>query len=362
MSVTSTEFSDRLVESTIISAGITNRSDEVGFTLMGAGGSDHLNPIQKNISIKESIIMWLKNPIAHAMIEIFLDFVLGDGITFEAVDPKVQEVLDSFFNDIDNSWDEKALTRLRSLSLTGCLPIKPFVNPMTGLVKISTFYQENINRVEMDSENAERIDRIWINDNEYKVITLNPKTQKYEGEIFYFTINRLLHSVNGLSDLFFTHDWLRLYDKSMFASMERIGFMLSHIWDVTIQNADEGTLRKRVAQLKANPPRPGDFRIHNEKESWESKTPNLGGRDQKESFDLYKGQLIGGSRIPEHYFGVGGAINRSTASEMNRPFFRKIRTRQRMVINMFRMMFDFQIFWSKEKGQLNGVEDFSYKI
>ena len=300
--------------------------------------------------------MWLKNPLAHNVIELQHDFVWGDGITFKAEDEAVQEVLDEFWEDPANDWENKGGDRIRDLSLHGELLLIPDTK-VSGKVKMANIYPERITGVKRTGEDV--TDLILINpDDEMKIIVKDDLTGGYEGDVFLYQVNKVSFRTRGLSDLFFARDWFRLYDKSLYATMERAGLLLSHIWDITIKGGTEQQLREKFSQIVKNPPRPGGFRVHNEKEKWDEITPKLQGNDFENLFRLFKSQIIGGTRHPEHFFGMGGDINVGTAKVMSEPYFKKIKRRQRFIKKMFRDIFNYVIWQAKKANVLpEGVND-----
>ena len=81
---------------------------------------------------------WNANPIANYVIEIGVNFVLGDGIHVRANNKKVQKVIDGFWNDPDNRMDHRIYDLCQEPSLYGEIFIRFFVNDFNGDVKIVT--------------------------------------------------------------------------------------------------------------------------------------------------------------------------------------------------------------------------------
>ena len=69
------------------------------------------------------------------------------------------------------------------------------------------------------------------------------------------------------------------------------------------------------------------MRVHNESETWQALTPDLGGRDLDAVSRLFRNHLLIGSGMPEHWFGGGGDANRATAAEMGDPAFKTLKVR-----------------------------------
>lgn len=366
MPVSNIKNTERILENTLSQIRRREQIQDFGFNLVGGMPADTLNPVSNSQMIKDSLNMWQKNPLANSIIETFLDYTLGSGIEYEATSPAVKEVLDMFWNDPDNDWANKQVDRFRDLSLFGELLLETSVIAGRGKVKINSIYPELIKSMKRDEYYYERLISITVNkseeDKELNLIKYDPINKKYDGDCFYFTVNKSTFQSRGLSDLFVNRDWLNLHDKSLYANIERAGLLLSFVWDVTIKGGTEEQMRKKFQAISNNPPRAGSFRIHDENEVWEEKTPNLGGRDFTDIYKLLKGQISGGSRQPVFMFGAEGDINRATAREMSKPFYKKINRRQKLIKHIIASMFDFQISKAIEHNYLDADIDTSYKI
>jgi hypothetical protein len=66
------------------------------------------------------------NPMANAIVEMGVNFVLGDGLCVEAPHPKVQKLLDGFWHDPDNRMDIRQYEIATELSLYGELFVRFF--------------------------------------------------------------------------------------------------------------------------------------------------------------------------------------------------------------------------------------------
>lgn len=356
----------RITERTMADIRRMDRIEDFGYYPASGNYIDNINPVQQDYMFKDSYYMWLKNPLANAIIESFLDFVLGDGVQFKANDEKVQEVLNNFYYDTTNSWDRLGKGRFRDFSLYGEMILNVEKREMTGKIKTWTITPQVVTEVFRDKKNLEQVKAISFRDDQhrYKVIRAFDGTDGkiYMGEIFYWKINNTIHQGRGLSDLFVARDWLRLNDKALYTTLERVGLLLAFVWDVTMEGATTTDLKNKLKALQVNPPQPGGIRVHNQKEKWDALSPKLQGNDLDGLFRLFKSPILAQTRTPEHFLGLGGDVNYATALSMNAPFYRKIKGRQRDIIYIFNDMFDYVIFSAKQAGMLPGVEDFGYNV
>ena len=241
-----------------------------------SGNSRDLNPITQDRSREVSFYLWRQNPMAHRLIEMIVDFVVGDGITIGAVDDDVLEVVTEFWTDPVMRLDLRHRDFVRDLSLTGELGFRVFMNDLSGRMRIGYIDQAKISRVEKDPENA-LIDRtLWLKgklgeaEKDLALVNLNeenPAEPFLEGDAFYYAINRTTTGTRGTPDLLAIADWLDGYDQLLWNFIERSGLLNAFIWDVTLEGQDQTGVDGWM-QRHGTAPRPGTVRAHNEKEKW----------------------------------------------------------------------------------------------
>ena len=385
---------EREVSKRITAAVDRQKEDETWRRITDVKRLRDLPPIKQDKMIK--IVDWLRdrNPQAKRILGLTTDFVVGDGITFKAEDEKVQEILDKFWTD--NQWELRQFDRIEELGGYGEQAYRVFVNKYDGRVTIGSIDPEQVSKIILNPENAEELIGMQLKtgDEILEIIRVNRKLKKISepfkeakvsqklrrktkesaneflekqseqdnkyrepdrlyGEVFFFYVNKGSHATRGKSDLLVIADWLDKYDKTLYTMTERVAFLLAFIWDVLIEGADESVLKKRNAELKDAPPKPGSYIVHNEREKWEAKSPDLRGRDFTDFFKLLKSQLASGSGFPGHWlFGFGDDINKAVSQEISEPTYRQLKRRQTYVRHMVQFMFRFVIEQSIEKKKL----------
>jgi len=96
------------------------------------------------------------NPMANAIVEMGVNFVLGDGLQIDCRNKKVQRVIDAFWSDADNHMNLRQYEMATELSLYGEIFVRFFVNPFNGGVKIALLDPSLVDQIECDPENTER--------------------------------------------------------------------------------------------------------------------------------------------------------------------------------------------------------------
>lgn len=337
-------FKKKQPEKFVESAGATVSVEEEGFTKLTGDKDRSLSSLTQERMQELAVFLWKSNPLANRIIELPLVYLLAEGVTMSVQNEDAKQWLDEFWNDPINQMDIKLPKKVRELSLFGeqCWPV--FKNPTNGAVRLGYLDPGLIKEIVTDPDNTEQPIGVVTKAlgkkrkaKKYRIIVpgdesfFGEEAQKLresytDGDCFYFNVNALSSSSRGLSDLLPTMDWLDLYDKALFGEVERWDALRAFIWDVTLHGATEETVRKRAAEIEV--PDSGGVRVHNDGETWNAVTPDLQAANGAENARTVRNHIMGGATLPEHWYGGGGDVNRSTAGEMGEPTFKTFKFRQ----------------------------------
>ncbi|MFQ5895377.1 MAG: hypothetical protein ACE5JJ_06120, partial [Nitrospinota bacterium] len=228
--------------------------------LSGAEPRD-LSPLQQERAIRIAYFLYKSNPMAYRLTEDVKNWVVGEGISFEAGDPKVEAVLRRFWHDPVNNWPVKQHSRILELGLFGEQCYRALVNPADGHVRLAPVDPSRIDRVLVDPENPDvavsvvRKGSAPEGERTLRVVALDedpgsPSFGRLAGEAFYFAVNKVAGASRGTPDLLALVDLLDAYDGYLFTLMERAGALHSYLWDVTLEDFTEEQIRE---WLKTNP-------------------------------------------------------------------------------------------------------------
>lgn len=340
-------------------AGTSIDDEEEGWTRLSGDNRRDLSPVTQKRSQDISAWLWQANLMANRIIELPLAYLLADGVKLVAANQDAQDALIRFWSDPINAMDLKLEKKVRELAIFGeqCYPV--FVNEFSGLVRLGYLDPALIATVVADPDNPEQpIGLVTVSDKKgvarrYRIIVngddqelFSKRTQQIresftDGDCFYFTVNSLSSGVRGRPDLLASADWLDVYDNFLFAEQDRLRYQRSFIWDVTLKGANEETVKARASQIQ--PPAPNTVRVHNDTETWEAVTPGIQSADTSESARLLRNHVLGGATLPEHWFGGGGDVNRSTGESMGDPAFKMMSMRQRTLKYMLESIGNFVI-------------------
>jgi hypothetical protein len=327
--------------------GVTIDADEDNWRPLTGDTKRDLSPVSHQRMRDMALYLWESNLLANRLIELPLAYILAEGVSLRCKNEDNQKTLTRFWKDPINQMDIKLVKKVRELAIYGeqCYPT--FINEHSGHVRLGYLDPALIETVVIDPDNPEQpIGIVTTKDRKgvarrYRVIVNGPddelftkRTQEIratfdDGEAFYFTINDLSNGRRGRSDLLAQIDWLDGYDQFLFGELDRSSFLRAFLWDVTLKGATPEEVKKRASEITA--PNPASVRVHNEGEEWNAVSPNLGAADSEGSARLFRNHVLGGSTVPEHWFGGGGNVNRATAGEMGDPTFKMFSMRQKFL-------------------------------
>lgn len=340
-------------------AGQTIDDEEEGWRRLTGDTDRDLAPITQRRAREVSAWLWQANLMANRIIELPLAYLLADGVKLEVNDEDAQAMLNRFWNDPINSMDLKLEKKVRELALFGeqCYPT--FVNEHTGHVRLGYLDPALIETVVVDPDNPEQqIGIVTVKDRKgsarrYRVIVNGEEEELFsertrqirdtftDGDAFYFNINSLSSGARGRPDLLASADWLDAYDDFLFGEVDRNRYLRAFVWDVTLKGANDDAVKQRARDIA--PPSPNSVRVHNDSEIWNAVTPDIKSGDTSESARLLRNHVLGGATLPEHWYGGGGDVNRSTGESMGDPAFKMMSMRQRTIKYMLEQIARFAI-------------------
>lgn len=321
-----------------------------GWRQLNGNGLDTINerdlaPMAQDRMQKLAEYLWQSNLLANRLVELPLAYLLAEGVTLQCKDDAHQKLLNAFWSDPINNWPLKLQSRVRALGLLGEQCYIANVREGDGFVRLGYLDPRQIATVVNDPDNPEQpIGVVTKRDNrgrqyKYRVIVLGDDTELFsantarirsedfvDGDCLLYQLNKFPNGSRGRSDLLGQMDWLDAYDDFLFNELDRIAYLRTFVWDVTLNGADEQTVKKFEKEFV--PPGPNSSFVHNDSVVLKPQSPQLQAADTSESARMLRNHVLGGSTMPEHWFGGGGDVNRAAASEMGEPTFKTYSMRQ----------------------------------
>jgi len=308
-------------------------------------------------TIEELHRQYVKNPYIKNAVDTYANYVLGKGIEYtvcdkitdEAQSDAIRDVVDSFFSGRDNELHIKQYSYVMQFFLYGEIAFIVNASDVDDHVEISPVNPMHINRgsIKFKNGNAEKVESIRINvngiDRDYKVISYNRKSGRYEGDIFFFRLNHMIGRSHGLSIISQIFEWAKTAEEYLFKIMENASQQGNFVFDLTCATANESELEEKRRVLEKHKFRPGGVYIHNESETLTPVSPSSNGADIMATMRSFLFPVYAGTGIPEHLWGIGGDVNYATAKSMNPNMRRTVDVLQAQVKRMFHIMFSYTI-------------------
>lgn len=324
-----------------------------------------LPEITHDRAIEVCFHLYRENPLGSRITELNRDFVVGDGITWSARHPGVEEIVREFWTDEVNDLDRRLGDFALELGLYGELIPEVFVGEVSGVVQLGMIDPSQVRAVipaEMRTASGDRRpnplvpDRIrvrgrglGVGGKELRVI--RSRDGRLDGDVFYFRVNAVSSSTRGWPDLLRIADWLDAYDQFLWDVLERASLMRTFIWDVTLVGIDQAKIDEWVRRY-GTPPRSGSIRAHNDKVQWQAVSPSLGSHETAKDAEVLLEHLAAGAGYPKHWLSSAEDVNRATAAEMGLPTLRRLATRQRYFLACVHRMIRFVLERAVEAGRL----------
>lgn len=279
-----------------------------------------LTPLQQDRMLQVTWYLWEQNPFARRLVTLMTDLIIGEGVTVEAADERIQEVIDRTWNHRINQFATRIREFHNFLALTGELILPVTQNTISGRPVFGFIDPYQVKNVVPVAGNILIPDKLVLKDQHgtpgetLTIIREDPESAKLAGDVFYFAINKLPNSLRGRSDLLPLADWLDLYDQYLFAEVERLQLLSAFVWDYTIKGADDKKIQKKLADFPV--PKPGTVFGHNENEELEARTPDLKASDRSEVATMLRKHIGGSMGFPATYLGDTDS-NRATIEGQN---------------------------------------------
>lgn len=305
-----------------------------------------LTPLQQDRMLEIVWYLWEQNALAKRLVTLMTDLILGDGITVEAVDPRIQDQVNLAWNHRVNQLSDRIPEFHNALSVNGELLLTLATNPITGIPVLGFIDPYQVKTILPVEDNVLIPDVVVLksaagtDERRLKIVRENPMIGRLEGDVFYLGVNKLPNSLRGRSDLSTLADWLDLYDNYLFAEVERLNLLSAFVWDYKIDGADEPKIADKLKKFPK--PRPGQVFAHNEKESLDAITPDLKAADRSEAGRMLRIHIAGSFGFPLSYLGEMDS-NRATIEGQNDVLMKTPARRQKELVSLIDQIVRFTI-------------------
>lgn len=257
--------------------------EDTGWQALGEGTSDFGADARRNL-VRLSRVMYLKNPIIRRGVNVQVYYVMGQGVSIQAPDPDVNEVVQDFLDDPANRavlTDPVVLQDSeRDLQTDGELFLALFTDVVTGRVIVRRVKPEQITDVITNPDDEAEP---WYYERRWSAVTIDdagastseekrllypalgyrpegPMPQSFRGAQVATDLNgfggpvRMLHvkvggvsgMTRGLPDTYAALDWARAY-KDFLTDVASIMRSLSRwAWKASVQRGKVGATKDKL--------------------------------------------------------------------------------------------------------------------
>lgn len=354
---------ERVVESVYPLGGLTPAQTAGYQPYSGYTSQRDLDPWSWDKAQRLAFAAWLASPYGRRITQLNADYIVGDGIGWEAQHPLVEELMTKFWSPAWNNLDLKIPTWGLELGLYG-EQIWLVNRGANDVLRLGSLDPTFVREVETDPEDAStpiRIHACWKNkagadvERSYPVIrwteddsgrqVLDYDEKAGRGKpigVIYTRVNVVSQSIRGTPDLMPVLDLIDQHRKFMFTLIERAQLANYMLWVVKVKG--QGSVKKYRDQLMDGGLKPGTLKIVNEGVlSWELQSAKLDSLDQKTMSELFEKQILIGAGWQPHHFANPENTNRSTGERMDRPTERRLMARQGVFCNSLEMAVQLQL-------------------
>jgi len=283
----------------------------------------------------DAIEAWRKNPLAKRIVEIYIDHVVGDGITISSPLEKFDKFIQEFWYDRRNRMPQRLASMVNEWSLSGDLFPVLFFNPDNGLSYIRFVVKPRIVGIETAENDWEQ--ELFFSEQRVLQVTgssgvqaggevikwmgfdnpdaLKPLSGSTAGRVElppimgHYAVNRLLGTLLGEGDLVTVLTWMLRYSRMLEDRVRLNAAVRTFLWFVTVPS-------KSIAPTKSKykkPPDAGSIIVKDKDEVWEAVSPNLHANDARHDMEALRRMIYAGT-FPPHWFGEKGSILAETQS------------------------------------------------
>jgi len=340
------------------------------------------------------------------IIEIMLDFCIGDGIKPTAIDSEnkqLQAALDEIWNDHRNrlASNHEAMARTlflegeRSMTVTlsaidghlelGYMPIEIVkgvrqdglgrdvyldVQPATLGAKDRNFYildslNENVTIEVLPPTTDESVPRYRITE---KIVgadaSVSSKPVDVHGLAFAWFENRPEGAKRGRSELLNILDYVDIHDELLWTDLEISKLLRLFILDITAEGvATAQQAKDKIEELGlAEPPDRPKVICHNEKVVVQLLQGSIAKTASEKLEQIVALNIYGAKEMPEHWRGSRSDTNLATAQAQELVPMKRMRRKQSRLLERFHRMVEVSLELRVRSGSIKGVTDFGFQM
>lgn len=327
--------------------------------------------------VSESRLFYRKNPTIIRAVNTITNYVLAQGVTFEAINPVVNTVIQAFLNDRKNKAEIATILAMvqkdHDLQVTANLFFVFFTNK-EGDTRIRTVIFDEIADIKTNPEDAKEpwfYVRQYTQKNVSKTVLYpdwryRPKDQPekiddndvlWDKPIYHVKVNALSGDKFGLSEIYAAQDWARAYVRFLSDWSTIVRSYARFAWQVTTKGgrgaraAIKTKLDSSISTDGYNPaPAAGSGFIASEGTAL-NPIKTAGATTSADDGRQLLLMVCAATGVFEHFMGNPATSNLATAKTLNRPMELSFLNRQRLWETIWEDIFSFVIEAKARAGE-----------
>ena len=305
--------------------GLDPVDGDSGYTQVGAARREQpIWTLERQRSY--SIAAYRSNPMARAIIDTYVAFVVGDsGVGLQCNNELVHEVANAFWTDPRNRLGAIQEALLRDHMLMGESIIEMMVGSTTGVTRFSPIDPSRVTGVELDRGNPLWPSRLLLGqDNSIDIVQVDDVTGLRHGTAHMFTSwKALISDRRGVPFLGPILDQLDAYDQVLNNLIDRTALARYLVWDVEIDGT-QTDVDEFVKRRGMHVPPSGTIEVHNKDVKWETKTAQTGSFEDTNTLSSVLTNISGGAGLAKTWLSDPEGANRATSLTMAEPVRRRV--------------------------------------
>lgn len=312
-------------------------AEDRGWRAAGAPGLRELPWAEVLENLTTVTAAYRENPLAFRLVQLQVDYVLGEGMALRSADPRVQAELDHWWHHPLNQLALRQFDFLTALAMDGEIFVSRHLNPYDHSSYVRLVPAALIDQIEtnpedlLDERRFHQVGALGLGDG--SVRPAGSGSAGLDGrwwdasELRHFAVNRPAGVLRGQSDLVPLLPWLRRYRDWLTDRVRLNKYRTAYLWHVVVKGAGRREISQRQAEL-ATPPAPGSIIVSNEGETWEAVRPQIQADDAQADGLALRLMIAAGAGVPLYWLAEAEHTAKGTAVEQSGPTFRHFRQRQ----------------------------------
>jgi len=368
--------------------------EDKGWTKLGGYGEFEFTRDALRKITRESRLFYLKNPLVKRACETKSNYVFGQGVTIQARNPLVDQVVQSFLSDEKNKSEVTTPLSMHARDLdlqTDANLFLAFFTNASGDVRVRSIPFDEIDDIlcnpedrkepwfylrkkgmvvntlgQVTQEGKDVLYPDWQYHPQNKPATYEDKPVEWNTPVYHVKTNALGDHRFGVSEIYAAHDWARAYNEFLSNWATIVRALARFAWKVVTKGGADKRARMKTAldsgiesgaTITNPPPSTGSIWLESEGTNLQPIKTSGATTSAADGRRLLL-MVCAATGIFEHYLGDPSTGNLATAKSMERPMELMFLLRQMLWKEIHENILSFAIEAKARAGTLKGLSGY----